>query len=115
MFDHARISKMLEFEAKGYFPLQTGIEIRDKIKDILRILLKRGPIRKPYTNVNEKRGRSGVFRFGTRGWEYPWVIEQLAFLPKKSKLLDCGCGASPLLQELHRLGFVTSGSRFLCN
>jgi SAM-dependent methyltransferase len=112
MFDYAKISRMLEFENKGCFPLQNGNGLRETVKDIFRILLHRGPVRKPYIKVNENRGRSGVFRFGTRGWEYPWVIDQLAFLPKGAKLIDCGCGTSQLLQEFNRLGFATTGLDF---
>lgn len=50
-----------------------------------------------------------VFRRGTRGWEYPWVLEQLSAFPKGAQILDCGCGRSGFVEELYRRGFQPTG------
>lgn len=114
MFDYARISTMLRYEQDGCFPLTTRSGLLQKVKDIIRIVLNRGPIKRPYINTNEKHGKSGVFRFGTRGWEYPWVLEQLG-IGAGRKLLDCGCGVSPILGVLRRRGFNVTGLDLFVN
>jgi len=112
MIDYAKISKMIEYEKNKVFPFsQIPIKptFKDRIKDITRILIDNGPIRRPYIKSNCMIGSSGIFRYGTRGWEYPWVLEQLMELKKGSKILDCGCGISPMLVELYERGFKPTG------
>jgi SAM-dependent methyltransferase len=57
-------------------------------------------------------GDKNVFRRGTRGWEYPWVLEQLAGLPKDAKILDCGCGTSGFVGELYQRNYKPTGLDF---
>jgi len=85
MIGYARISKMLAYEQAAVWPLNvTPLD----------------PMAK------------SVFRRGTRGWEYPWVLEQLAELPEGSRILDCGCGESGFPVELYRRKFRPSGLDF---
>ncbi|MBN2570203.1 MAG: class I SAM-dependent methyltransferase [Deltaproteobacteria bacterium] len=46
---------------------------------------------------------------GTRGWEYPWVQEQLSSFKTGNKLLDCGCGMSDFPCVLANQGFSVAG------
>jgi SAM-dependent methyltransferase len=57
-------------------------------------------------------GDKNVFRRGTRGWEYPWVLEQLVDVPKGAKTLDCGCGVSDFSLELYRRNYRPTGLDF---
>ena len=111
MFDYARISTMLRYEKSGVYPwspLKGGF-LPQKVQDVARILINKGPIRKPYISRNNSLGASGIFRHGTRGWEYPWTIEMLTYAPKGALILDCGCGQSQLLNELSIRGFRMVG------
>ena len=82
MIDYARISKMVEYQKTNIWPLN---------------MPRPGETEYP------------VFRRGTRGWEYPWVLEQLSELPAGSSILDCGCGRSGFVIELNRRGFNPTG------
>jgi SAM-dependent methyltransferase len=83
LIDYARISKMVEYQKANVWPL----------------------------NVMQNTENTPwlVFRRGTRGWEHPWVLEQLGGLPRGAKVLDCGCGRSGFVEELHRRGFQPTG------
>jgi SAM-dependent methyltransferase len=83
MLDFARISQMLKFQTLGVWPIGTS---------------------EAYA-----QGPFAVFRMGTRGWEYPWVLSQLEGLPPGAKILDCGCGTSGFPLELFRRGFLPTG------
>jgi len=85
MIDYSRISKMSEYQKKKVWPLNDGSVGPDGESPI------------------------SVFRRGTRGWEYPWVLEQLSDLPRGSKILDCGCGESGFVEELHNRDFRPTG------
>jgi len=86
MFDYARISEMLKFQKLGIWPIGTPEAFAS------------GPF--------------AVFRMGTRGWEYPWVLDQLENLPQKAIILDCGCGTSGFPMELFRRGYRPAGLDF---
>lgn len=86
MFDYARISEMLIFQK-----------------------LQLWPIGSPEAYAS---GPFAVFRMGTRGWEYPWVLTQLGDLPARVKILDCGCGTSGFPMELYRRGYHPTGLDF---
>jgi len=52
------------------------------------------------------------WQYGTRGWEYPWILENGRFV-KGLKCLDAGCGQSPLPAYLHGLGCEAHGLDYL--
>jgi 2-polyprenyl-3-methyl-5-hydroxy-6-metoxy-1,4-benzoquinol methylase len=114
MVDYAKISQMISFQADGIWPLNqfsnTGnTRLAEKLKDILRILLDKGPVkhvhRKNITGIPTE-----VFRMGTRGWEYPWVITALnRNLDGGASVLDCGCGVNGFPVILNNLGYKVTG------
>ena len=114
MVEYAKISQMLAFQADRIWPLdqfgRTGkTGVKEKLKDILRILLNKGPIkhahRKSMTGIATE-----VFRIGTRGWEYPWVISALnRNLAHGAFVLDCGCGVNGFPLVLSKLGYQANG------
>lgn len=118
MIDYARISKMLEYQQKDIWPLgphdvRGRLFFLTRLMDIVRILLDYSPV----VGVYGKRYREGgkdysAFRMGTRGWEYPWALEQLSSLTPGAEVLDCGCGASRFPEELWRRGYKPSGLDF---
>jgi SAM-dependent methyltransferase len=61
--------------------------------------------------INEK-GLWADWQYGTRCWEYPWILENGGF-EKGLKCLDAGCGQSPLLVHLHELGCETHGLDYI--
>ena len=100
MLDYARISKILEYQRQGVWPLnRPHPSITNRIKDVVRVALGHSPV----------TGKYSIFRLGTRGWEYPWVLEQLSELPIGASVLDCGCGTSGFPEELWRRGFKPFG------
>ena len=117
MLEYAKISRMIEYQKKGLWPLgryprgnKTGI--KNKIEDIARIIFNKGPLRSGhcYSLLDIP---TEVLRMGTRGWEYPWVLDILSSnLSNNARILDCGCGQSQLLAEFHRRGFDISGLDF---
>jgi SAM-dependent methyltransferase len=86
MLDYARISQMLKYQKLRIWPIGTPEAYAD------------GPF--------------AVFRMGTRGWEYPWVLTQLEELKAGAKILDCGCGTSGFPMELFRRGYRPTGLDF---
>lgn len=86
MFDYARISEMLIFQKQNIWPIGSAEAVAS------------GPF--------------AVFRMGTRGWEYPWVLTQMESLPRGAKILDCGCGTSGFPMELYRRGYQPTGLDF---
>lgn len=116
MLDYARISKMRAYERAQAWPLNepllpaaNRVHLVRRGKDIAKILLNYGPITTQY-------GRGGwpsVFKRGTRGWEYPWVLERISQLPAGARVLDCGCGVSRFPEELYRRGFKPTGLDFV--
>lgn len=72
MIEYAKISKMLEFQRKKYWPLNkfalnTKYFNNNRFKDILRILLNKGPVKSPYIKSDINIPLE-VFRMGTRGF-----------------------------------------------
>ena len=61
--------------------------------------------------INEKRLWAD-WQYGTRCWEYPWILENGVF-EEGIQCLDAGCGQSPLLGHLHELGCETHGLDYL--
>jgi SAM-dependent methyltransferase len=61
--------------------------------------------------INEKRLWAD-WQYGTRCWEYPWILENGRF-DKGLKCLDAGCGQSPLPAYLHGLGCEAHGLDYL--
>ena len=115
MIDYARISKMIEYQQAGVWPLtpahqmQRGsISFSQRLKDIVKILRDK-PIETRYGEEIIYKEAVNVFRRGTRGWEYPWVLEQLTGLPEGAKILDCGCGTSAFPIELYRRNYKPVG------
>lgn len=56
--------------------------------------------------------KHNVYRYGTRGWEYPWVFEQLKDIADGSHILDGGCGTTDYLAQLHSRGVQVTGLDF---
>lgn len=112
MFDYARISTMLRYESGYCFPLLKKKKTIAVCEDIIRIVLNKGPVKQPYIKTDEKRGKRGIFHYGTRSWEYPWVLEILGKSGKNGKILDCGCGQSTILHEFKCRGFDVTGLDF---
>lgn len=109
MLDYARVSKMLEYQKRRIWPLdRTRPSLKTLAKDTAWLVLARGPV----SAVSAASPEYAVFRMGTRGWEYPWVQEQLSRLPVGAKVLDCGCGMSGFPEELARQGFRPTGLDF---
>ena len=52
------------------------------------------------------------WQYGTRCWEYPWILENGCF-DKGVKCLDAGCGQSPLPVYLHDIGCEAHGLDYL--
>ncbi len=114
MVEYAKISQMLAFQSDRIWPLdqfsKSGkTSFRDKLKDILRVILDKGPLkhahRKSVTGIPTE-----VFRMGTRGWEYPWVITGLKrHLNPGATVLDCGCGVNGFPLVLNGLGYKANG------
>jgi len=50
--------------------------------------------------------------YGTRCWEYPWILEN-GYFKVGLKCLDAGCGQSPLPAYLHGLGCEAHGLDYL--
>lgn len=116
MFDYAKISKMIEYKEKGKWPLKkSGIAaklgmrkkktfdgfIKSKIKNYLSI-----PTDSHFYHKN-------IFRSGTRGWEYPWVLEQLDDVKEGATLLDCGCGSSDFILQYYDRGLKPIGFDYI--
>lgn len=109
MLDYARISKMLEYQKRRVWPLnRTRPSLKALLKDTARVVRATGRM----SAVLATGPEYSVFRMGTRGWEYPWVQEQLSRLPAGAKILDCGCGMSGFPEELARQGFRPTGLDF---
>ncbi len=114
MIEYANIPQMIEYQKRGIWPLNKYSKdgkttFKNKIEDIIRILLNKGHIKSNYIN-NYVKVPTQVFRTGTRGWEYPWVMEILKNnLNNNSKILDCGCGISGFPLELNRNSFNAYG------
>lgn len=110
MLDYARISKMLEYQKCRVWPLdRTRAGLKSFLKDATRLIF---PDRGPVSPALAAGPEYSVFRMGTRGWEYPWVLEQLSRLPVGARILDCGCGVSEFPEELWRQGFKPTGLDF---
>ncbi len=58
------------------------------------------------------RGLCAEWKFGTRCWEYSWIVENGQF-ESGMKCLDAGCGQSPFLLFLHELGCESHGLDYL--
>lgn len=112
MVSYATISKIRGYAMDDYyvlFPQSRADRLWEKLKCIVKIAFGRGLVR--YYKGNSL---NRLFVQGTRGWEYPWALEQLSGLEKDSKILDCGCGVSFFPLELFYRGFdVTGLDRFL--
>lgn len=61
--------------------------------------------------ISEKRLWAG-WNYGTRCWEYPWILENGRF-DRGLKCLDAGCGQSPLPAYLHEIGCEAHGLDYL--
>lgn len=61
--------------------------------------------------ISEKRLWAD-WNYGTRCWEYPWILENSRF-DKGLKCLDAGCGQSPLPAYLHEIGCEAHGLDYL--
>jgi SAM-dependent methyltransferase len=110
MIDYAKISKMLEYRRANIWPWSEfkGIGFGRRFKDIAKILLSWGPVLTPYGG----KDNIDAFMFGTRGWEYPWVLEQIKGVKLGAKVLDCGCGVSGFLEELYQRNLLPTGLDF---
>lgn len=114
MIDYARISRMIEYQKKGLWPLgrfsaSGRTSVRTVLEDAARILLRKGPIKSTHMK-QVVPVPTEVFRMGTRGWEYPWVTEILqASLKPEAKVLDCGCGVNGFPLQVRELGFDAHG------
>lgn len=114
MIEYAKVSQMIEFARAGIWPLgRQAAPLGRRLRDIAKIILNLGPVTTPYGGSKGMRGLSRLFRMGTRGWEYPWALQQLQSLPPGSAVLDCGCGESGFPLELHRRGFKVTGLDFI--
>lgn len=112
MIDYARVSKMLEYQQKGVWPLNQRRSTKTLLKDLYGSLSLSANI-----SPRATAGKGyAVFRMGTRGWEYPWVQEQFASLKPGAKILDCGCGMSPFPEVLSSKGYLVTGlDRFIAD
>ena len=114
MVDYAKISKMIEYQQNGIWPhdklpREHTLSIKQKLSDILRILLNRGPVKSTHYN-NVVNLPTECFRYGTRAWEYPWVLEVLnQNIKANSKVMDCGCGTNGFPLVLHQNGYKAMG------
>jgi SAM-dependent methyltransferase len=117
MIDYARISRMMDFQKKSFWPLNEFSKdgktlFKSKIKDIARIILNKGPLKSVHCNSVQNYPLE-VFRMGTRGWEYPWVSNILLSSVKTgSKVLDVGCGINGYPHQLLKLNFKSYGLDF---
>ncbi len=105
MLQYATIKSMINYSKDEYhvlFKKHNNMSI--KFKSILKILFGKSLVK--YYGGD---GNSKAFLNGTRGWEYPWALEQIKSLPKKAKILDCGCGVSYFPLELFHKGFQVFG------
>jgi SAM-dependent methyltransferase len=108
MLEYAKISKILEYSKRGIWP--HGKITSRKLKYFLYFLKMLKMER--YLDLYFK----SPFRYETRGWEYPWVIECLNSLPLGSTVCDCGCGTSGFPYQLYLKGFKVFGlDRFVGN
>lgn len=107
MIVYAKISDMLRYSEEKIWPLDKDYNnLKFVLRDIAKLLLKRGTIKRYPDN------KLYVFSLGTRGWEYPWVLEQLKELPRGSRILDAGCGESGFSEVLYTKGFIPTGLDF---
>jgi SAM-dependent methyltransferase len=71
-----------------------------------------------YANVTEmvRHMKEGApyadWKFGTRGWEYGWLLRHGGF-ERGLKCLDAGCGQAPLLGELAARGCEAHGLDYI--
>jgi len=113
MIDYAKISDIIQYSQKKYFPfnqeatLTSSKKFTSKIYDFGKILFNHSPINTIYGD----NGWTNPF-YGTRRWEYPWIFEQLQNLVKNAKVIDCGCGVSKFPGWLADQGFDVSGLDF---
>ncbi|MHB0976060.1 MAG: class I SAM-dependent methyltransferase [Candidatus Aquicultorales bacterium] len=112
MFDYARISTMTRYVDSNLWPLkktelaqESESKKRQSLKSAIKLKAKQvlGVSSKAYYYT------ANIFRAGTRGWEYPWVLEQLKDLTKGSTVLDCGCGSSDFMLQYHQMGLKPIG------
>lgn len=105
---------MIEYQKKGLWPLgkfspSATNRVRTVVEDTARIILRKGPIKSTHMKQVVPLPTE-VFRMGTRGWEYPWVAENLQIaLPSGAKVLDCGCGVNGFPLEIKKMGFAAYG------
>jgi len=114
MVDYAKISKMIEYQKKGIWPLdklpkEHKQSLKQKLSDILRIVISKGPVKSTHFH-NVVNLPTECFRYGTRAWEYPWVLAVLKENVKPNlKVLDCGCGTNGFPLVLNRFGYKAIG------
>lgn len=108
MIDYARISTMVRYATSTGMRDAPPTPLR-RVKDAAKILLGAGPVATPYGEFARRLAAWDIFRAGTRGWEYPWVLDRLAALPAGAEILDGGCGASAFPEMLARRGFRPTG------
>jgi len=120
VIEYAKISKMIEYQQRGIWPLdkfpsEHRLSLKQKIIDLLRIILNKGPLKSThYKNVVNLP--TECFRMGTRAWEYPWVLEILRQnIKSNSKVLDCGCGINGFPLILNKQGYKAMGLDYFVN
>ena len=105
MIDYARISTMIKYEEENRWPIceQNMLKKHGIKKNIILIAKKLLGIKDRYI----------VFNLGTRGWEYPWVMEKITTnVSKNARILDCGCGTSLFPLKLSEMGYDVYGLDF---
>ncbi len=109
MLDYAKISKMREYANHPFFDFQeTHLLIRGKLKAKIKNLLSFFPI--DDIRIQDNKILKNFRYRGTRGWEYPWVLEQIINKQKGiQKCLDAGCGVSLFPCYLSQLGYDVYG------
>lgn len=105
MIDYARISTMIKYEEENRWPICEQNRLKKhRIKQNIIFLAKK------LLGIKEKYN---VFNLGTRGWEYPWVMEQITTnVSKNARILDCGCGTSLFPLKLSEMGYDVYGLDF---
>ncbi len=109
MLDYAKISQMREYANHPFLDFQkTHCSIEGKLKTKIKRILSFFPI--DDLRIQNNKVLKNLRYRGTRGWEYPWIAEQITKKIKKgSKILDAGCGESLFPCYLGQLGYDVYG------